>query len=99
MDNARVHAAGDCIAEIQRLKMTRLPLPADSPNLSPCDFWFFGFAKHAIEDEVFDDVNQLMQCLHSIFDQVTFEDLQRVFLDWMERLSCVVEHNGAYFQE
>jgi hypothetical protein len=81
MDNARVHAAGDRIAEIQRLKMTQLPQPAYSPNLSPCDFWFFGFAKQAIQDKVFDNADQLMQCLHSIFDQVTFEDLQRVFLN------------------
>jgi hypothetical protein len=53
MDNARVHAAGDCIAESHRLKMAWLPQPAHSPNLSPCDFWFFGFAKQAIQDEVF----------------------------------------------
>jgi hypothetical protein len=52
MDNARVRAAGDCIAEIQRLKMTRLPQPAYGPDLSPCNFWFFGFAKQAIQDEV-----------------------------------------------
>jgi hypothetical protein len=38
MDNARVHAAGDCIAEIQRLEMTRLLQPAYGPDLSPCDF-------------------------------------------------------------
>jgi histone-lysine N-methyltransferase SETMAR len=97
MDNARVHAAGDCIAEVQRLKMTRLPKPAYSPDLSPCDFWFFGFAKQAIQDEVFDNADQLMQRLHSIVDQVTFEDLQWVFLNRMERLNWVVEHDGAYF--
>jgi hypothetical protein len=95
MEIARVHAAGDCIAEIQRLKMTQLPQPAYSSDLSPCDFWFFEFAKQAIQDEVFDNADQFMQCLHSIFDQVTFEDLQRVFLNWMERLSWVVEHDGA----
>jgi histone-lysine N-methyltransferase SETMAR len=99
MDNARVHAAGDCITEIQRLKMTRLLQPTYSPDLSPCDFWFFELAKQAIQYEVFDSANQSMQRLHSIFDQVTFEDLQHVFLNWMERLSWVVEHNGAYFQE
>jgi hypothetical protein len=38
MDNARVQAAGDCIAEIQRLKMTRFSQPAYRPDLSPCDF-------------------------------------------------------------
>jgi hypothetical protein len=40
-----------------------------------------------------------LQRLHSIFDQVTFEDLQRVLVNWMERLSWVVEHDGAYFQD
>jgi hypothetical protein len=89
MDNGRVYAAGDYIAEIQRLKMLRLPQPTYSPELSLCDFWFFGFAKQAIQDEVFDNADQLMKRLHSIFDQVTFEDLQRVFLNWMERLSWV----------
>jgi hypothetical protein len=37
--------------------------------------------------------------MSAIFDQVTFEDLQRVFRNWMERLSWVAEHDGAYFQE
>jgi hypothetical protein len=76
MDHARVHTAGDCIAEIQYLKMARLPRPAYSPDLSPCNFWFFGFAKQAIQHEVFDNADYLMQRLHSIFDQVTFDDLQ-----------------------
>jgi hypothetical protein len=68
MDIARVHAAGDSIVEIQRLKMTRLPQSAYSPDLSPCDFWFFGFAKQVIQDEVLGNANQFMQRLHSIFD-------------------------------
>jgi hypothetical protein len=79
--------------------MTRLPQPAYSPDLSPCDFRFFGFAKRAIQDEVFDNADHIMQRSHSIFNQVTYEDLQRVFFNWMERLSWVVEHNGVYFQE
>jgi hypothetical protein len=79
--------------------MMRLPQTAYSPDLSPCDFWLFGFAKQAIQDEVFDNADQLIQHLDSNFDQVTFEDLQRAFLNWMERLSWVVEHDGAYFQE
>jgi hypothetical protein len=99
MDNARIRAARDCIAEIQRLKMTRLPEPAYSPDLSPCDFWFFGFAQQAIQDEVFNSADQLIRHLHSILDQVAFEDLPRVFFNWRERLSWVVEHGGAYFQE
>jgi hypothetical protein len=40
---------------------------------------------------------QLMEHLHSIFDRVTFGDLQRVFLDWIDRLAWVIEHEGEYF--
>jgi hypothetical protein len=40
-----------------------------------------------------------LQRSHSIVDQVTFEDLQWVFHNWMEKLNCVVGHNGDYFQE
>jgi purine nucleoside permease len=43
--------------------------------------------------------NSMFATLTSISDQVTFEDLQRVFLNWMERLSWAIEHDGAYFQE
>jgi hypothetical protein len=77
MDNARVHAAGYYIAEIQRLKMVRLPQTAYRPDLSPCDFWLFGSGKQVIQDEVFDNADQVMQRLHSIFIQVTFEDCSR----------------------
>jgi exo-beta-1,3-glucanase (GH17 family) len=79
--------------------MTRLPQSAYNPDLSSCDFWFFGFAKWAIHDEVFDNADQLMQHLHSIFDQVTFENMQCVFFNWMERLSWVIGHDCTYFQE
>jgi hypothetical protein len=61
--------------------MTRLPQPSYSPDLSPCDFWLFGFAKQAIQYEVFDNADQIMRRIHLIFDQVTFENLQRVFLN------------------
>jgi hypothetical protein len=53
MDNARVHTAGTSVAEIHRLKMTSLAQPAYSPDLSQCDFWFFGFVKHSIRDDGF----------------------------------------------
>jgi hypothetical protein len=43
--------------------------------------------------------DSMFATLTFLFDQVTFEGLQRVFLNWMERLSWVVEHDGTYFQE
>jgi hypothetical protein len=51
--------------------------------------WFF----HCYESD------SMFATLTFNFRSGTFKDLQRVFLIWMERLSWVVEHDGAYFQE
>jgi hypothetical protein len=32
------------------------------------------------------------------FRSALFEDMQRVFLNWMQRLSWVLEHGDVYFQ-
>jgi histone-lysine N-methyltransferase SETMAR len=35
--------------------ITRLPHPPYSQNLSPCDFWRFGYLRHCLEGRAFDD--------------------------------------------
>jgi hypothetical protein len=35
--------------------------------------------------------------LTDFFDGVTFEEFQRVFQNWIERLEWVVRDNGEYF--
>jgi histone-lysine N-methyltransferase SETMAR len=41
-DNCIVHNSGRTTRQFQDFQVTRLPHPPDSPDISPCDFWFFG---------------------------------------------------------
>jgi histone-lysine N-methyltransferase SETMAR len=99
MDNCRVHNAADTTAILCRLKLTRLTHPPYSPDLSPCDFWFFGRAKTAFRDQSFADADELLEALTNLFDSITFEELQSVFKNWIKRLEWVIAHGGEYFPE
>jgi hypothetical protein len=81
------------------MKLERLDQPAYSPDLSPCDFWFFGRAKTAIQDQSFEDPEELIEALTNLFDGITFEELQSVFHNWIRRLRRVIENRGEYFRE
>jgi hypothetical protein len=97
MDNCRVHNCQESSCKIQRMKMTRLPHPAYSPDLSPCDFWFFGFAKTSFRDLQFDSPEAIIEHLSDLFDGLTFDELQSVFHEWIQRLRWVIDHEGDYF--
>jgi hypothetical protein len=62
-----------------------------------------GFANTMTADESWfclsSESDSIFATLPFNFDQIIFADLRLVFLNWMERLSWVVEHGGAYFQE
>jgi hypothetical protein len=39
----------------------------------------------------------MVRALTDLFDSVTFDELQSVFQNWIERLKSVIRHNGEYF--
>jgi hypothetical protein len=94
MDNCRIHNAQDTPAKIGTMKLTRLSHPAYSPDLRPCDFWFFARAKTAFQDPRFADADDLLPALTDLSDSATFEELQSVFTDWILRLEWVIAHKG-----
>jgi hypothetical protein len=97
MDNSRVKNALETLQAIGRMKIERLTHPAYSADLSLCDFWFFGLAKIALQNRRFTDADAVIEALTDLFDSVTFEELQNVFQNWIERLESVIRHNGEYF--
>jgi hypothetical protein len=70
-----------------------------STDLSPCDFWFFGMAKGNRKDREFHAVQDLHRHLTEIWNDLTFEDVQSVFLEWKIRLNEVIENGGEYYSE
>jgi hypothetical protein len=69
------------------------------PDLSPCDFEFFGWAKRALRNLRSVDSDNVVEVLTNRFDSVTFDELQRVFQSWIRRLEWVVRNSAEYFPE
>jgi hypothetical protein len=78
-----------CVAN---LKFDRVPYPPYSPDLSPCGFWLFEMLRQKIKDRMFQTVEEIMTVVHRAWDELTLDDLQFVFFNWIERLEWVSEH-------
>jgi histone-lysine N-methyltransferase SETMAR len=97
MDNSKCHNAKEITGKLQQKHITRAPHPPYSPDLSPCDFWFFGMVKQKIKDREFCSAQELLRSLSDAWSDLTFEDIQGVFLEWMNRLTWFIENDGEYF--
>jgi histone-lysine N-methyltransferase SETMAR len=97
MDNSMCHNGRKIREYFARKNMTRLPHPAYSPDLSPCDFWFFGYAKERMKDRVVTDEDDLEDKLTEVWEGVTQDVLRSVFHEWMGRLEWVMGHGGEYY--
>jgi hypothetical protein len=60
-------------------------------------FWLFLFLKEKLKDRPLRGIQSLHRVITYLWDKLTFEDVQTVFLEWMNHLSWVVENKGEYF--
>jgi hypothetical protein len=70
----------------------RLPHPPYSPDIIPCDFWLFGLLKGITKDREFHSHEEIEEAIMVAWNDLTFEDVQSIFYDWMRRLASVNEH-------
>jgi hypothetical protein len=78
--------------ELENLKLVRVAHPPYSRDLSLCDFCLFRMLKHKIQDRVFDMTEEILMVICHVWSEMTFEDLQSVFFDWIQRIEYVIEH-------
>jgi hypothetical protein len=97
MDNSMCHNGKIITRQISDAKFERFPDPASSPDLSPCNFWLFGMLKQKVKDRAFQRVEEILEAGTLLWNEVTFEQLQSVFLNWMERLEWVISNGGDYY--
>jgi histone-lysine N-methyltransferase SETMAR len=97
MDNSKCHNAKKTTDKTQKIHIARAPHPPYSPDLSPGDFWFFGMVKQKTKDHEFCSAQEIVRSLPDAWGDLTCEDIQRVFLEWMDRLTWVIENDGEYF--
>jgi histone-lysine N-methyltransferase SETMAR len=94
-DHPKSHEGGKTQGKFDMKGLVRALHPPYSPDLSPCDFWFFRMAKGKMKDREFHAV-QGIRGLTEIWNDLTFEDVQSVFLEWKVRLNWVIENGGEY---
>jgi histone-lysine N-methyltransferase SETMAR len=99
MNNSKCHNAKKTTGKLQKKHITRAPHSRYSPDMSPCDFWFFGMVKQKIKDREFCSAQDILRSLSDAWTDFTFEDIKRVFLEWMDRLTWVTENDGESFPQ
>jgi hypothetical protein len=81
--------------ELEHNKTERAPHPSCSPDIGPRDFWLFGFLKEKLQEQESSTSNEIIEATTTIWNDVTFEELQSGFSDWIQRVTWVIEHGGA----
>jgi hypothetical protein len=57
----------------------------------------FGILKHNIKDWIFQTVEEIMTAVHRAWHELTLEDLQSVFFNWIEQLEQVIGYEEEYY--
>jgi transposase len=97
MDNSMCHNGAKITEKLEKRHIARDPHPPHSPDLSPCDFWLFGILKQKMKERVFQSEEQILAAITESRNELTFEDIQRVFHNWIERLLWVIANSGEYY--
>jgi hypothetical protein len=67
--------------------------------LNPCDFWFFGILKGILKDREFHSHDEVEGAITMAWNDLTFDEVQSVFHNWMNRLKWFIESGGEYIPE
>jgi hypothetical protein len=93
------HNAQKISLELDRHKIERGPHPAYSPDISPCDFWLFGFLKEKLKEPERSTSDEIIETITAIWNYATFEELQSVFSEWIQPPICIKRfpHGSAQY--
>jgi hypothetical protein len=53
--------------------------------------------KHQIKDRAFRATEEILSAIRDFWNEVTSDQLQSVFFNWMRQLQYVIEHEGEYY--
>jgi hypothetical protein len=97
MDNCCSHNGRMATAEFDRRRIGCLEHQPHSPDLSLRSLWLFGFLKEKLKDRQLRGVQSLHQVITDLWYELTFEDVQAVFPEWMNCLSWIIENKRECF--
>jgi hypothetical protein len=99
IDNLMGHNGSKVVSKFGKHHIARLPHPPDLRDLSPCDFWFFGMLKGILKNREFHSYDEIEEVITMAWNDLTFDEVQSVFHNWMNRLRWVIENGREYITE
>ena len=96
MDNAKPHNSQKTQEKIEELGFSRLPQPRYSPDLSPNDFFLYGYIKEKLENKFHSTPAELMKSIIGICQEIDKITWKNVYESWINRLDAVIGADGEY---
>ena len=96
-DNAKPHISQYTKNFIFSKKFNLIKHPPYSPDISPYDFWLFGFIKEKLKGNTFGTREELMDKIKEILSEIKKEVILKVYEEWKMRLKEVIRTDGEYY--
>jgi hypothetical protein len=93
-DNCPAHRAKTTTAHLAQLGFHRMPHPAYSPDLAPCDFYLFSTVKRKLKGYVATTDAEIAHMFNQKLLEITREERLATMGNWMKRLRSVIETGG-----
>src|SRR6187551_2322297 len=97
-DNAPCHTAISIRELLNSKRITVVPQPPYSPDLSPCDFFLFPKLKHVLKGRHFGTLENIQKTVTDQLKAIPIEDFQRCYQEWERRLRRCIAAQGNYFE-
>ena len=96
MDNAPIHTADTVKTCLAMYNIVLAPHPPYSPDLAPSDFCLFGKLKELARGCEFETVEDIKNWILRQFEEISMDELRRVYSSWEDRLVRCISLNGGY---
>jgi histone-lysine N-methyltransferase SETMAR len=97
-DNAPIHNTKVVDEVIELLGLKKMSHPPYSPDLSPCDFFLFGYVKDRLIGCSFETPEDIFDAVMEVIHEIRPETFANVFEDWIRRLRTCIDSGGEYFE-
>ena len=84
--------------KINELEFILLEHPPYFPDITPYDFWLFGYIDEKRKGTVASTENELVFQIREILSKIDSTVLGTVFQEWIKRIQMVIELGGEYPQ-
>jgi hypothetical protein len=97
-DNTPIHNSKVVTDKSDEPNLKRMPHPAYSPDLSPCDFFLFGYLKEKLIDKQHTPPEELFVEVTSVISKFPSDLISRVFATWQGRVQKCWDMRWNYIE-